>query len=128
MEKDKIFLGESGLTSSSANHLANVAKEAYLEIEKSLKDFVLYTKSVSLISSQDEKMVREGVNENYLAGFEAKLDEVAQYKSLIAWLREGIKAKENLYNEMKLTGKEEIAKSLGLKYPELPSCFEKTPK
>lgn len=120
MDKDKIFFGDSGLTSTSANHIANVAKEAYLEIEKSLNDFVLYTKSVSLISSYMTKLVREGVNEDYIKGFEAKLEEVAQYKSLIAWLREAIKAKETLCGEMQVKDKEEIAKSLGLKYPEAP--------
>ena len=29
MQKDKIYFGENGLTSTSANHIANLAKEYY---------------------------------------------------------------------------------------------------
>lgn len=36
MKKDEIFFGEQGLTTTSANHLANKAKEAYLALEQLL--------------------------------------------------------------------------------------------
>lgn len=72
MQKDLVFFkkeGEEGvaLTSTSANHIANLAKE-YIQGESS----------------------------EVLDSLQSLLEGVAQTKSLIAWLREGIKAKENL--------------------------------
>ena len=43
MEKDKIFFGEAGLTSTSANYTANLSKELYKALETKLHKMVLYT-------------------------------------------------------------------------------------
>ena len=36
MEKDLVFFGEQGLTSTSANHIANLAKEYVAGLEESI--------------------------------------------------------------------------------------------
>ena len=102
MQKDLIFFGESGLTSSSANHVANLSKEAYQQVEKELSSIRFFDKKMSLIGSPSEQLISEGVKS--VADVTEKLDRVAKLKSLIAWLREGIKAKERLLGEVdKLT-------------------------
>ena len=60
MEKDKIFFGEGGITSTSANHCANVAKEMYQYLQNELFLMKLYTTEVSLIDSSEKKLLREG--------------------------------------------------------------------
>lgn len=53
MKKDMIFFSKEGkgLTSTSANHIANLAKEMVREIESSLSSLTLYSTSVALIGT-----------------------------------------------------------------------------
>lgn len=114
MEKDLIFFGESGLTSTSANFIANVAKEMYNTTEKSLNELVFYTTTIKLLGNNQEDLICQGVSS--VNDIQTKLNEVAQCKSLIAWLREAIKAKERLIEEAK-NGDYEY---FGISVPEKP--------
>lgn len=98
MEKDMIFFGKDGLTSTSANFICNLAKESYAELEKELESVKFITTTVKLIGSNDETVVGKG-NES-VTWIEGHLMKIAQLKSLIAWLREAIKAKERLFKEI----------------------------
>lgn len=119
MKKDEIFFAESGLTSTSANHVANLCKESYIQIEKELSNIRFYDKKMSLIGSSDEQLISEGVSS--VADVTEKLDRVAKFKSLIAWLREAIKAKERLLDEVDNLTFEEC----GLEIPEEPEKPER---
>lgn len=99
MKKDEIFFGDSGLTSTSANFVANLAKEMYTGIEAELNHLHFYSTTVGLISGGQDKIIRNGVTS--LDGIEQKLKDIAQLKSLIAWLREAITAKDTLITETK---------------------------
>lgn len=99
MEKDKIFFGESGLTTTSANYVANLAKEAYQFVEEKLNSIQFYTTKVKLISSNENTLLSLGTDD--IEEIPTALKEVASLKSLIAWLREAIKAKEVLIKEAK---------------------------
>jgi hypothetical protein len=98
MKKDFIFLGVNGLTSTSANFIANIAKEMYQEEETKLDNVRFYTTTISLIGSTEKHTISEGVNTT--CDICPSLERIAKLKSLIAWLREGIKAKENLIKEV----------------------------
>ena len=101
MEKDKIFFSpeNQGLTTTSANHIANLCKEAYMALEKELDEIQFVNSSVKLISSDSRNVLSEGITE--VDSLQPKLLRIAQLKSLIAWLREAIKAKERLISEAK---------------------------
>ena len=116
MEKDKIFFGKDGLTSTSANFLANIAKELYETAETSLNTMVFYDTKLKLLSSADETVVRNGTTS--VGWITENLNFIAELKSLIAWLREAIKAKERLSNEAKNSTYEDY----GIEVPEHPSC------
>ena len=92
-----IFFGSNGLTNTSANHNANLAKEAYQQLEKELANIRFYNKEMSLIGSNTKELISEGTGD--ISEIETKLQKVAQLKSLIAWFREAIKAKERLLKE-----------------------------
>lgn len=90
------ILGEHGITSSSANHISNVAKERYksLELKLALLDFC--KKTVAPLGSTDEVVMTVGTTEEAFSKIEAQIEEIGKCKGLIACLREGIKAKEHL--------------------------------
>jgi hypothetical protein len=90
------MLGKDGLTVTSANHVANVAKEMYEAAESRLKTLKLYSRDYMLAVNGNTYRVE---NESEKAELEALADvlkEIGDLKSLIAFLREGIKAKERL--------------------------------
>lgn len=118
MEKDKIFFGESGLTTTSANYTANMCKELYRGLEQELQAIVFYTTTVKLLDSSEVNLIREGVTT--VSDVKQKLHDIAQLKSLIAWLREAIKAKERLIKEAENTSYEDY----GLEVPERPERAE----
>ena len=97
MEKDKVFFAESGLTSTAANFIANLAKESYKALEQKLASVVFYTTEISLLGSSDKSLIRQG--NSTVSDIEDNLKTVAQLKSLIAWLREALKAKERMVKE-----------------------------
>lgn len=118
MEKDKIFFGESGLTTTSANYIANLCKEAYQYLEEKLNSIQFYTQKIKLISSNESSLLSQGTND--IEDIPLALKEVASLKSLIAWLREAIKAKENLIKEAKNLSYEDF----NIEVPVQPVCEE----
>ena len=88
MLKDKIFFGESGLTTTSANHIANIAKEKYQLLLKQLETITLYNTNIGLIGSEKQPL---SYGMETLSNVKPSLETIAQLKSLIAWLREAIK-------------------------------------
>lgn len=124
MEKDKIFFNESGLTTTSANHVANLAKEAVETLVTSVEGIQFYETKLALLGSEKSNIIELGTTPELLDSIKPKLMEIAQYKSLIAWLREAIKAKERLILEAKNLLDEEIIEKLKIETPERPSREE----
>lgn len=125
MQKDLVFFkkeGEEGvaLTSTSANHIANLAKEYIQGVETQLNNVCFFNVEVALVGSTSKNIIQTGRTSEVLAKLQSMLEGVAQAKSLIAWLREGIKAKENLMKDLQNIGLEDWCKENGLAYPEAP--------
>jgi len=121
--KDMIFFTPEGpgLTSTSANHVANLAKEMVRGLEASLASLTLYSTSVSLIGSPTADLLSQGASAEELTDVKRKLHAIAKAKSLIAWLREAIKAKERLIKKVESITDDEYVKLMGLDpivYPE----------
>lgn len=125
MQKDLVFFkkeGEEGvaLTSTSANHIANLAKEYIQSVETLLNNICFFNIEVALVGSNGANIIQTGGTSEVLNNLQSLLGGVAQAKSLIAWLREGIKAKENLMKDLQNIGLEDWCKENGLAYPEAP--------
>lgn len=101
MESNSVFFSENGLTSTSANHVANLAKEYVQNLEKDLDNTSFINTSVTLIDSNNNVTTSIGKDDTFLELVETKLNKISEAKSLIAWLREAIKAKENLQTVLK---------------------------
>lgn len=125
MQKDLVFFkkeGEEGvaLTSTSANHIANLAKEYIQSVETLLNNICFFNIEVALVGSNGANIIQTGGTSEVLNNLQSLLGGVAQAKSLIAWLREGIKAKENLMKDLQNIGLEDWCEENGLTYPEAP--------
>ena len=95
------FFGDKGLTSTSANHISNLAKEAYERLEAKLNTTSFIRETITVIGYTAETNVK--LSQAGLITLAPNiLKEICEYKSLIAWLREAIKEKENLFKANKL--------------------------
>lgn len=92
------MLGVEGRTSTSANHLANLAKEYYQKLESQIKNQSLVTRTVTTVGQNDITVLINGITDlNHMNQY---LKEIVQCKALIAYLREGIKAKKSLIEKV----------------------------
>ena len=93
-EKNKIFFGVKGVTSTSANNIANIAKEVMEESRALLENITFVNCNVGLISSDVSRLTEKGYDTDELRNIVSSINRVAECNALIAYLREAIKAKE----------------------------------
>ena len=93
-EKNKIFFGVKGVTSTSANNIANIAKEVMEESRALLENITFVNCNVGLISSDVSRLTEKGYDTDELKNIVSSINRVAECNALIAYLREAIKAKE----------------------------------
>ena len=90
------MLGKDGLTITSANHLANIAKEMYEALESKLESLRFHSRDYMLAIAGKTFRVENESEKSELETLDAGLKEIGALKSLIAFLREGIKAKNQM--------------------------------
>lgn len=120
MEKDKIFFADKGMTTTSANHVANLAKEYVMQLMEEVNSVKLYTSSIKVIGSNEAATLEEGIDTTTLKELKYKLLHIAEANSLIAWLREAIKAKDRLIKQARELDDEDIYTILGINTPSRP--------
>ena len=97
--KETNMLGKNGLTLTSANHLSNIAKEMYEALQSKLEALKLYSRDYMLAINGSVYRVENESEKSELAELASGLKEIGELKSLIAYLREAIKAKMALSEE-----------------------------
>lgn len=95
------FFGENGLSSTSANHVANLAKEAVRKYRYALENINFCKESISVIGDKTATVVEEGTDYDTLKSIPGLIQKIASANSLIAFLREAIKEKERRFKEAK---------------------------
>lgn len=115
-----VFFSHQGYTSTSANHIANLAKEYIRDLQGKVDNITFLNVKVSLLDSPNEKVTRIGYNENLLNCIPQWLVDIAEAKSLIAWLREAIKAKDEMFKIIQETNLEEWCKNNNILMPTRP--------
>ena len=93
------FFGEDGITSTSANHIANLAKEAVRNCQEKLASVSFYEETISLIGNKEQTTVHNGLDIAGLLSLPKLVETISQAHSLIAFLREAIKEKERKMKE-----------------------------
>ena len=90
----KQFFSNTGLTSTSANYICNVAKEYLETLHEEIRAFKPYDTYMSLIDSPTRHLVSSG-NTN-LSILQEHIHIIAEINGFVAWLREAIKQKDDL--------------------------------
>lgn len=125
--EERIFLGENGVTSTSANHIANMAKELNLEVDSMIKGLSFIDEHV-LDASESAKdvILKSGCSEEKLNELMKKLDETCEKMAIIAWLREGIAAKNKLLRNIESFSFNDYLnmKGISVQMPPIPSQKE----
>ena len=99
-----------------------MAKEYIQGVETQLNNICFFNAEVALVGSVGgASTIQTGGTPEVLNDLQSLLEGVAQAKSLIAWLREGIKAKENLMKDLQTISLEDWCKENGIAKPEAPN-------
>ena len=119
--EQNVFFSENGLTSTSANHVANLAKEYVQDEEMQLNSVRMVNCYVSVIGSSEKTQILKGTDDSWLRFYTESVNGVTDAKSLIAWLREAIKAKEQMLKDIDSKDIEEWAEENNITLPERPA-------
>lgn len=120
LENKKVFFGEKGLTSNSANFIANKAKEMVENLKISQLSFV--DTVVKPLDSDEVTVISKGYTED--VNFENTLKRIGELHALEAWLREGIKAKTDMTNYVNNISFENWAERNKIDVPKRPLLTE----
>lgn len=94
----KQFFDGTGITSTSANHIANMAKEYIQTLESKIDNLSYVGEEVKI--SGDKFSTKLPTSKADVESLDARIQKIAKATQLIAWLREAIKEKQNAVNEI----------------------------
>lgn len=113
------FFGENGITSTSANHVANLAKEMVRSYQEKLAAVTFYDETIGLIGNREQTKIHSGLDIASLLSLPKILDTISQAHSLIAFFREAMKEKERKEKEAREWTDSEKAEELRKKGAEI---------
>lgn len=124
---NSVFFGEHGITSTSADHLSNLAKELVVGYESKINNLNFVTTSIDIVGSQSQegKIIKLGLTENSLNEVKDALEKISKLNAFSAWMREAIKAKEDEYNYIKNKDFKEWVKENNLELDDEPERDDK---
>lgn len=96
IEINSVFFGEKGLTSTSAQHIKDMAGHMNENLKEQLNGIRFVMEEAKLLGSQSKELLVKGWDAAQLDQVENILDTIAQAQSLQAWLGEAIKVKNTL--------------------------------
>lgn len=116
------FFGKEGLTMTSANHIANLAKEYVRNVERNLNSVSFYNTELTIIGSDSLQLIHSGWDESQLVHTEEHLLSISEAHALIAWLREAIKEQESLMTKAQSLSLGQYLLQTGREMPLEPKC------
>ena len=96
IETNSVFFGEKGLTSTSAQHIKDMAGHMNENLKEQLNRIRFVTEEVKLLGSESKELLLKGWDISQLKQVENILDTIANVQSLQAWLGEAIQMKNML--------------------------------
>lgn len=112
-----VFLGNKGLTSTEANHYANMAKEITEASTKYLSNMRFYSTYIESLSGTSKKLMSQGLT---TLDAESHIKLIASMNTFCAWVREAIKEKDGMLKELDLISLETWAFNNNIELPEAP--------
>lgn len=124
---NEVFFSDKGMTSTSANHLANIAAEVVQARKLELENVTFISEYISVLGTNREKvLVVEGNSAEDITRIKESLKFISEANSFIAWVREAIKAKEEELNEISNISLEDYCNLMKVEVPLLPSRMKKS--
>lgn len=115
---NNVYFSKEGMTSTTANFYANIAKELQNAATERLNNVKFFKTSVAVIGSADKQLMSTGnVDLDFII---PDLDIVSSYNAFCAWVREAIKEKDNQIAEVNRTSLDEWASANGIELPKAP--------
>lgn len=118
------FFGESGLTETSANHIANIAKLRYDEIENDIASISFVSHYAQVLGSGNAQGTLRNAKPYQRDKIVQMLDKVSECKGFIAFLREAIKARQKLMSELGIFQLPEIRDAVAPEKDNVPTADE----
>lgn len=119
---NNVYFGKEGMTSTTANFYANIAKEMIQQTEERLNGVKFYQTSIAAIGSPTKQLMNQGISD--ISFIEDALKEVAEANAFCAWVREAIKEKEAQQLAVSRKNLPDWANEQGLEYPTEPEYPE----
>lgn len=116
---NNVYFSNEGLTSTTANYYANIAKELQMAASERLNNVQMYNTSVAVIGSREKQLMSAGLRD--LTFITLDLPHLASLNAFCAWVREAIKEKEEQSKDVRQLTIEHWAERMGIKLPEWPS-------
>lgn len=114
------FFGTEGLTITSANHIANLAKEFTKTSERTLNSVSFIETNLTIIGSDAVQPIHTGWCDVDLCHMTENLKVICDANALIAWLREAIKAYDKHVKAIEAQTLKEYCEERGVDLPEEP--------
>ncbi len=115
---NSVFFGQEGMTSTSANYYANIAKEIQEAAAERLNNVRFFNASVAVIGSDNKQLMIAGNTD--LEFIEKDLKEQSEMFTFCAWVREAIKVKEQMQREVMNLSIGEWLEQQGIEAPVQP--------
>lgn len=96
---NNVFFENGFLTSTEAQNICNIAKEAVTNEHERLSAVSFYNTEIASIISP-EAFIKTKISPNDINWISESLDKIGRYNALNAWLKEAIKAKEEAMDEV----------------------------
>ena len=96
---NNVFFENGFMTSTEAQNICNIAKEAVTNEHERLSTVSFYNTEIASIISP-EAFIKTKISPNDISWISESLDKIGRYNALNAWLKEAIKAKEEAMDEV----------------------------
>lgn len=114
---------ERGITSTAATHLSELATEIIAGCKAKLESTSFVNGYVDIVGSANDKgkQVEIGYATHQLAEFNTLVSRVAEMHSFCAWMREAVKAKERMMEEVSAVTLNDWAETNDIVVPKMPA-------
>ena len=117
---NNVFFKNGFLTSTEAQNICNVANEVIAELTESINSVQFYNTTITSIVSSNNA-VNAGKGTPDVSWIQGAIIKIGQYNSLIAWLKEAIKNKNEAIEELSSTHIQEWSEYEDYPAPKSPS-------
>ena len=115
---NNVYFANEGMTSTTANFYANIAKELQEAATERLNSVKFFRTSVAVIGSSEKQVMGEGTSSlDFIMG---DLQNLASLNAFCAWVREAIKEKDAQQTAVNRLSVEDWAKENNLEIPVAP--------